>query len=96
MKFNVIGKDVCGVDPIPDYTFAWIELYGNGTFFEKSYDNGYECTGTWDESGTNGSYGLDSIYNFEYIADDWSYIQGSDKAYCVNGLSSTVELVRTE
>ncbi|MGN1054239.1 MAG: hypothetical protein ACI4P1_03075 [Erysipelotrichaceae bacterium] len=96
MKFNVVGKDVCGIDPIPDYTYAWIELYEDGTFFEKSYDTGYECAGTWDENGTYANCGGDSIYNFTNIADDWSYIEGTDKAYCGNGLSSTVELVRQD
>ena len=49
-----------------------------------------------DENGTYADCGLDSIYNFANIVEDWSFIEGSDKAYCGNGLSSTVVLIRTE
>lgn len=83
----------CGLEPLSDHLTSRIYFYDDGTFYSKSYQTGYECTGTWDENGTYGNCTADALLIFTNIADDWSYIEGTNKAYCLSGMPDSVKLI---
>lgn len=95
MVFDNYETNYCGISPQNDL-ISRIYLYDDGTSYSKSYQTGYECTGTWDENGTYSNCAADAQFIFTNIADDWSYIEGTDKAYCLSGMPDSYKFVRVE
>lgn len=92
--YDEYETNYCGLSPQNDLISRYY-FYDDGNVYSKSYKNGWEGYGTWDEEGIhieNGTLGDQTV--FTYIADDWSYMEGHNLSYCLSGMPISFKYVR--